>query len=80
MTITGKKFSQLTAEQKIATRLPIAGWLVNNLFINSNTMEREVIINSTGSDYYLIDAESGGEVMGETTESHVGNQGFRGEK
>lgn len=35
MTITGKKFSQLTGEQKIATRVPITGWLVNSLFNNS---------------------------------------------
>lgn len=34
MTITGKKFSQLTQEQQIATRVPITGWLVNNLFVN----------------------------------------------
>lgn len=34
MAITGKKFSQLTDEQKVATRVPITGWLVNNLFIN----------------------------------------------
>lgn len=35
MTITGKKFSQLTEPQKLATREPITGWIVNNLFINS---------------------------------------------
>lgn len=32
--ITGKKFSQLNNEQKILTRLPITGWMVNALFVN----------------------------------------------
>lgn len=39
MAITGKKFSQLTQEQQIATRVPITGWIVNNVFINPINVE-----------------------------------------
>jgi len=54
MTITGKKFSELTSEQKIATRLPIAGWVVNNLFINPSGKDIQ-FRNAVDNDFIAMD-------------------------
>lgn len=47
MAITGKKFSQLTESQQIATRVPITGWLVNNLFLNPISKTVELVLEES---------------------------------
>jgi len=49
MPITGKKFSELTDEQKEATRQPITGWLVNNALINPNG--NKIVFKNTNENH-----------------------------